>query len=78
MAVERVVVEVHLRVEREQIAVLGDDERVDFDQRRVGRLERVVDGVHQLAGLRDLRPVEAEREGELARLERRSARRRGG
>ena len=43
MAVERVVVEVHLRVEREQVAVVGDDERVDLDERRVGGDERLVD-----------------------------------
>ncbi len=68
MPVERVVVEIHLGIEREEAAILGDDERVDFDERGVGRLERVVDGVHQLAGLRHLRPFQAEGEGQLARL----------
>ena len=59
MPVERVVVEVHLGVEREQAAVFGDDERIDLDERRVGRVERLVERRHQLAGLRDLRACRA-------------------
>ena len=36
--VERVVVEIHLGIEREQAAVVGHDERIDLDERGVGRL----------------------------------------
>ena len=43
MAVERVVVEVHLRVERQQAPVFGHDQRIDLDERGVGALERLVD-----------------------------------
>ncbi len=70
MAIERVVVEVHLGVERQETAVIGHDERIDLDEGGVGCLERVVDGVHELGGLRDLGALEAERERELARLKR--------
>ena len=51
VAVERVVVEVHLRVERQQVAGGGDDERVDLEHRRVGAPEGVVEGVQQLRDL---------------------------
>ena len=79
VAVERVVVEVHLRVEREEAAVLGDDQRVDLDERGVGRLERVCRAPFiSLPACADLRPFEAERERELARLIRREAERRDG
>src|SRR5688572_32400157 len=47
MPVERVVVEVHLRIEREQVAALGDNQRVDLQDRRIGGDERVVQGEHQ-------------------------------
>ena len=70
MAVERVVVEVHLRVERQQIAARGDDERVDLEHRRVGAPERVVQGVQQLRELPELRALETECEADLPRLER--------
>ena len=42
VAEQRVVVEIHLRVEREQFAALGDDERVDFEQRGVDADKGVV------------------------------------
>ena len=71
VAEERVVVEVHLRVEREQVAVFGDDQRIDLEQRGVGGDERLVERGHQLRRLADLRPLEPERERQLARLERR-------
>ena len=70
MPVERVVVEGHLRVEGQQVASGSDDERIDLDERGVGGDERVVERDHHLGGLVRLRAVEAEREGELARLER--------
>ena len=71
--VQRVVVEVHLRVERQQIAGGGDDQRVDFDERRVGGEKRLVERRRQLDELVHLRPVEADREPELPRLERHEA-----
>ena len=43
VAEERVVVEVHLGVEREQLARLGDDQRVDLEQARVELDERAVE-----------------------------------
>ena len=43
VAKQRVVVEVHLRVEREQVAALGDDQRVDLEDRRIGGDERLVE-----------------------------------
>ncbi len=68
MPEHRVVVEVHLRVEREEIAVFRHDQRIDFQQRRIGGDEGVVERRHDFDRLADLRPLEAEREGELARL----------
>ena len=69
VAKERVVVEGDLRVEREQVAARGDDERVDFDHRRVGGDEGVVEGGEHLDALVHLGALEADREGELAGLE---------
>ena len=66
--IQRVVVEVHLGVERQQIAALGDDERVDLEQRRVGRDERLVERQHHLGRLADLRVGEADGKRQLARL----------
>ena len=68
--IERVVVERHLRVEREQVAGRGDDQRIDFEQRRVGRDERLVERRHHLDGLADLVARQAELKRELPRLER--------
>ena len=73
MPVERIVVEVHLRVERQQLAVFGHDQRVDLDQRGVGRAERIPEGVHELRGLRDRVPFQTERERQLPRLKRAQA-----
>ena len=67
---ERVVVEVHLGVEGQEIARGGHDERIDLDQRRVGRDEGLVEGRHQLDGLIHLRSVEANGKSELTRFER--------
>ena len=44
MAEQRVVVEIHLGIEREQAAVAAGDERIDFHQRRIGFLERPCTG----------------------------------
>ena len=54
MLVERVVVEGHLGVERDDVAALGDDQRVDLDHRRVGGDEGLVDLLHHLDGLVDV------------------------
>ena len=62
VAVQRVVVEVHLRVEREQVAALGDDQRVDLEDRRVGRDEGVVERQHHLDALLERVAGQAERE----------------
>ena len=43
VAEQRVVVEVDLGVERDQLAGLRDQERVDLDQRRIGALEGLVE-----------------------------------
>ena len=56
VAIERVVVEADLGVERQQIAALGQDQRVDLDHRGVGLDERLVDGVEQLHQLVRPRP----------------------
>src|SRR6185436_12457443 len=69
MPIQRVVVEVHLRVERQQIPGRGDDQRVDLEQRRVGGEIRVVERGDDLDELVDLRAVEADAEPELPRLE---------
>src|SRR5439155_14686578 len=68
--VQRVVVEVHLRVERQQIAGLRDDERIDLDERRVGGDERFVQRRREPDELVHLRAVEIDGEPELPRLER--------
>ncbi len=69
VAEERVVVDVHLGVERQQVAALGHDERIDLEERRVGRDERVVERTHQLDGLLDGVARQPQRERQLASLE---------
>jgi hypothetical protein len=73
MTIERVVVEGHLRVEREQIAALREDQRVDLDHRRVGLEKRLVDRVEQLHEPVDGAALQTHPERELARLERSDA-----
>src|SRR5690606_23509264 len=46
-------VEVHLRVERQHLAVAGDDQRVDFGQARVGFPECLVQRLQHLTALVD-------------------------
>ena len=68
-AEQRVVVERHLGVERDEVLVLGDDERVDLDHRGIEVAEGAVaahDGRHELV---DDLGIDAETEGHLARLE---------
>ena len=47
VAIERVVVESHLGVERDQVAVAGDDQRIDFRERGVGFEERAVERLQE-------------------------------
>ena len=47
LPVQRVVVELHLAVERDQVAVLGHDERVDLEQQAVLVAEQPVDPLQQ-------------------------------
>ena len=68
--VEGVVVEAHLGVEREHVALRGGHERVDLHHRRVGLHEGLVDRQHQLDRLGHQRRVEADAEGQLPGLER--------
>ena len=69
VAEQRVVVEVHLGVERDHVARAGDDQRVDLDQRAVELDEGLVEAAHHLDERADLLALEAEAEGELAALE---------
>ena len=69
MAVNRVVVEIDLGVEREQIAALGDNQRVDLQDRRVGGDEGGVERHHHLDALLQAIAAQAEREAKLLRLE---------
>src|ERR1700691_2243844 len=68
MAEERVVVEVDLGVEREELVVLCGDEGIDLEERRIGVDEGAIEALEEADRLADLRGLEAEREGELARL----------
>ena len=47
VAEERVVVEVDLAVEREELVVLGGDEGIDLEQRGVGLDEGLVEAWHE-------------------------------
>ena len=68
MAEERVVVKVDLRVEGEQLVVLGGDEGIDFDQRGVRIDDRLVQALEEAHRLINLRGLQAQREGQLACL----------
>ena len=52
MAEERVVVEVDLRVERDDAVVAGHDERVHLEERAVALVEALVESLEELARLR--------------------------
>ena len=60
LAIQRVVVEAHLGVEREHVVIARDDERIDLEQRRIRRDERVVHGTHEACGLGHGAPGESE------------------
>ena len=73
VAKERVVVEVDLGVEGEELAIVGGDEGIDLDQRGVGFDEGLVEALEEGHRLVDLRGLESQREGQLARLPRAEA-----
>src|SRR5688572_4920774 len=70
VAVERVVVEVHLGIERDDVAGAGDDQRIYLDDRAVELDERLVHRGHELDAGGNLVAFEAEAERDLARMER--------
>jgi hypothetical protein len=61
-----VAVDRHLRVQRDDPTVLGEDERVDLEQRRVGGLEPVVELDEELGDLVEEVLAEARLPGDLA------------
>ena len=65
MTVQRVVVEVHLRVERNHTPVAGHHERIDLDEACVEICERLVHCRQQLDGRSDLFAFQAKTEGDL-------------
>src|SRR5229473_1065411 len=69
VAEQRVVVEIHLGVEGDDLAVAGDNERVDLDDRGVELGEDLVHRQHELDGALHLLALEPEAEGELAGME---------
>src|SRR5690606_36595655 len=74
--VKRVVIEVHLRIQRDHIAATGHDQRVDFNKARVCIDNGVVKRHDELDRGIDLLAFEAEAEGYPARMERHNAGRR--
>ena len=68
VTVERVVVEVHLAIERDDLVITGDDEGVDLGERAVGLDKAGVERLEDLGRGADCLALEAEREGELAAL----------
>ena len=71
MAEQRVVVEPELGVERNEIALPGHHQRVDLDERGVELGEGAVERIDKPDHRRDLRPRQAELEGEPAGEKRR-------
>ena len=68
MAEERIIVEVDLGVEGEELVVFGCDKGVDLDQRGVGFDVGLVKAQKELDGVVNLRRFETQRKGQLARL----------
>src|SRR4029077_19015386 len=66
VAIEGVVVEIHFGVERDQAAVAGNDERVDFRERGVGFGEGAIERLQKGHGGLRLFGGEAEAKGELS------------
>ena len=76
MAVERVRVEVHLRVEADHVALARDDERIDLEHAHVFGDEGLVELVDQRHALLHLIALKTERIGDLAPVKAADARRR--
>ena len=66
LPVKGVVVKIHFRVERDDIAASSHDERIDFDQRRVEFRESLIHSRQKFDSRRNLLSFEAETEGDLA------------
>ena len=60
VAEQRVRVEIELGVERDDLAVAGEDQRVDLGERRVGLVEQAVEAVEHGARLRQARIGDAD------------------
>src|SRR5437660_10061996 len=69
MTKQSVVVEIDLRIEREEAPIDGRDEGIDFHQRTVGAFEDFVEAGHELHGLIYELRLQAKLESNLARLE---------
>ncbi len=65
MAPQRIVVEIELGIEADDLAVLGDDERVDLQKAHVLGEEGVIEALDHLADLLGLVALEPQRHGDL-------------
>src|SRR5262245_78613 len=70
VTIERVVVEIDLRVQRVKLAVLGQKEGVDFEERGVHFDEGPIEREHELRGFAGELRRQAQAERQIARLER--------
>ena len=61
LPIERVAIEVHLGVERHQVAVFGDHQRIDLDQAGVELGKGLADAAHERDRLADLPAVSSPR-----------------
>ena len=75
LAEQRVVLDVDLRIECHDVALVGDDQRVDLDQARVALEIELVERAGDDLELGDLRAFEAETVGERAAVRTLQARR---
>ena len=74
MPVKSVAVEVEFRVQANEIALLGDDERVDLEKAHILLGERPVEVADQVHALPDLAILQAQREGDLPAMKWRDSR----
>src|SRR5262245_7702560 len=70
MSVKRVVVEIEFRIEGENLAVFGDDQRIDFNHRAIATDESPIQCVEQFGRTARLRMLKPKLFRELARLKR--------
>src|SRR5215469_9424313 len=70
MPKQRVVVKIHLRIERKQPAVTARNKRVDLHQRGISLLKSLVQTRHEFHGLIDLLGPESKLECQLSSLKR--------